>query len=125
MTQSEITTLTMLRNSGWNFNHLSGSKMSADNQNKCFIVDCSTSDEGYKKLFQLIREEVAYSITNQVGVSDYYDAVYQAAYQVLYKGKLTNKSASEVAKLQSEDVRKNNYVPADILSRLKIAIAVC
>jgi hypothetical protein len=67
-------------------------------------------------------QEIAYSITNGIGVADNYPTLYQAAYQIIYKGRLTNSVRKNVEKLQSLDARKFNYVPEELLEKLKSII---
>jgi hypothetical protein len=61
---------------------------------------------------------VAYQICNTVGCADNYPTIYQAAYEIQHKGRLTKKTAKLVMHLQSEDVRKFNYVPEALLTQL-------
>lgn len=64
-------------------------------------------------------QNAAHEICNTVGCVDTYPVVYQVAYQILYTGKVTKKLMKEFSQLQSEDVRKQNYVPAELLDRVK------
>lgn len=60
----------------------------------------------------------ANEICNTIGCVDNYPIVYNAAYQVLYKGKLTASTKKEIKYLQSADIRKLGYVPEELLVKL-------
>ena len=61
---------------------------------------------------------VAYQICNTIGCADNFPAVYQAAYEIQHKGRMTAKTAKAIKGLQCADVRKLGYVPADLLTQL-------
>jgi hypothetical protein len=63
--------------------------------------------------------EIAHEICNTVGCADNYPQVYQAAYELEYRGRVTNKTRKALKGLQSEDVRKWGYVPAELLNNLQ------
>lgn len=68
------------------------------------------------------KKMMAWQICNTVGVVDNYPSIYQAAYEIQHRGRLTKKTESEIKGLQSEDVRKLNYVPVDILTQILLLI---
>lgn len=65
---------------------------------------------------------VAWQICNTAGVADNYPAIYQAAYEMHYKGRITKKTAKAVEGYQCEDVRKLGYVPEMLLTQLNAII---
>jgi hypothetical protein len=68
------------------------------------------------------KQDVAHEICNTVGCSEIYPLVYQAAYEIQYKGRLTKKTAASIKYLQSGDIRKLGYVPEMLLTQLKSII---
>ena len=65
---------------------------------------------------------VAWQICNTIGVVDNYPSIYQAAYEIHYKGRITKKTAASIKGLQSEDVKKLGYAPEMLLTQLKSII---
>ena len=65
---------------------------------------------------------VAYLICNTIGCVDNYPAIYQAAYEIQHKGRLTKKTAKRIKGMQCEDIRKFNYVPETLLTQLNSII---
>ncbi|MDP4264916.1 MAG: hypothetical protein Q8941_20475 [Bacteroidota bacterium] len=66
------------------------------------------------------KQELAYEICNTVGCADNYPELYQAAYQVRYKGKMTNKSKKAISAFQTSDVRKFGFIPTDLFNLLEL-----
>lgn len=65
------------------------------------------------------KQEIASQICNMVGVVDLYPNLYQMAWNVQYKGKMTIAQKKELTNYQSSDIRKLGYVPAILLTALK------
>lgn len=65
---------------------------------------------------------IAYEICNTIGCCDNYPAIYQAAYEIQHRGKPTKKTYKSISKLQSSDPLKLNYVPEELLGKLKSII---
>ena len=73
-------------------------------------------------LFMNNRQSIAYQICNGEIIDntvDLFPTVYQAAYEVLYKGNITQKTNKLISKLQCNDVRMMGFVPASLLTSLK------
>ena len=68
--------------------------------------------------------ETAYLICNTEKCSEYYPLIYQTAWNILYKGKPTNKQVAECRKLQYDNFMHSYYAPIDLVMKLKSIIAV-
>jgi len=60
-----------------------------------------------------------YNVMNTANLADHYPTIYDVCYCLYYKGKAPKRLISNLMRLQCEDVRKLNYCPADLLSKVK------
>jgi hypothetical protein len=69
------------------------------------------------------RRSYADGLCNTPRLVDDYPAVYQMAWNVMYKGKITKAQEKELIKMQCFDIKESNYVPENIFSVLRWIIS--
>jgi hypothetical protein len=64
------------------------------------------------------RQIIANEICNTINLVDHYPLVYQMAWNIMYKGKITKTQVKQSHNFQKADPLMPNYVPAEIINKL-------